>query len=264
MIIIGEKINGSVPAVAKAIAERDAEFIKKLAIKQTKAGADYLDIAAGTGTDTEKETMTWLINTVQSAVETPLCIDSPDCRVLLDLMPLAVKPGIVNSISEEHGKSEIILPALANTEWKVIALTCDNRGISTDADVKLGIASIIIEKAEKYGITQDRLFIDPMAAALCTDDNACVNFIQAVIKIRNKFPAVHITAGLSNISFGMPRRLALNKQFLSLALNAGMDSPIMDPASKSMRSSMYAAEALLGRDSYCRKYLTAYRKGLFD
>jgi 5-methyltetrahydrofolate--homocysteine methyltransferase len=262
MLIIGEKINGSVPAVAKAIAERDEVFIKNLALKQTKAGANYLDIAAGTAADKEKETLAWLINIVQSAVDTPLCLDSPDCRVLLDVMPQVLKPGIINSVSEEHGKCEIVFPVIAHTEWKIIALTCDNRGISTDPDVKLEIASVIIEKAEKYGINQNRLFIDPIAPALCTDDKACINFIDAVRKIKNKFPDIHITAGLSNISFGMPHRLALNKQFLTLGLNAGMDSPIMDPASADMRSTMYAAEALLGRDNYCRKYLTAYRKGV--
>jgi 5-methyltetrahydrofolate--homocysteine methyltransferase len=263
MIIIGEKIHGSVPAVAKAIKERDAAFIQGLAIRQTKAGAAYLDIAAGTGPDLERETLTWLINTVQDAVDTPLCIDSPDCQVLLDMMPLAKRPGILNSVSEEKGKCEILLPGAADTDWKIIALTCDSRGISSDPDIKFEIAVSIVEKAEKYGIGPDRLFIDPLITALCVDGETLSSFTETLTRIKNKYPEVHITGGLSNSSFGMPCRRAINRQFLSLAMNAGMDSPIMDPCPGSIQAAIYAEEALLGRDRNCRNYLTAFRKGTF-
>jgi 5-methyltetrahydrofolate--homocysteine methyltransferase len=263
MIIIGEKINGSVSAVAKAIEVRDAAFIRDLAIRQTKAGAAYLDIAAGTGPDLERETFVWLINTVQDAVDTPLCIDSPDCQVLLDMMPLTKRPGILNSVSEEKDKCEILLPKVADTEWKIIALTCDSRGISSDPQVKFDIAVSIVEKAERYGISQERLFIDPLITALCVEGDTLSSFTETLMRIKSRYPKVHITGGLSNRSFGMPCRGVINRQFLSLAVNAGMDSPIMDPCSRSVRAAIYAEEALLGRDRNCRNYLTAFRKGLF-
>lgn len=263
MIIIGEKINGSIPSVARAIRERDETLIRNLAIRQTEAGADYLDIAAGADPDTEYETLSWLIGVVQDAVETPLCIDSPDPHTLLDIMPLVKKPGILNSISEEHGKCEVVFPKAADSGWKIIALTCDADGISRDAAVRFNIAAAIIEKAHKYGIARDRLFIDPLITALCANENSLLEFADSIIMIKKQYPDIHITGGLSNVSFGMPCRKAINMQFLAMAMAAGMDCAILDPVSSDMRAALYAAQALLGRDKNCRSYLSAFRRGLF-
>ncbi|MDR0468716.1 MAG: methyltetrahydrofolate cobalamin methyltransferase [Peptococcaceae bacterium] len=262
MIIIGEKINGSIPSAASAIASRDEKYIRELAIKQTTYGADYLDICAGVSPEQERETLRWLIDVVQDAVDTPLCIDSTDCGMILEMLPFVRKPGLINSVSEERGKCELLLPHIAHTEWKVIALTCDNNGISTDPSVKFGIAVSIIEKAKALGIGEDRMFIDPLVAALSTTGDALTSFIETMRLIRDRYPGVHITSGLSNISYGMPLRKAINQQFLCLTIAAGMDSAIMDPSSADMRATLYAAEAVLGRDRLCRKYLQAYRKGV--
>jgi 5-methyltetrahydrofolate--homocysteine methyltransferase len=262
MIIIGEKINGSIPSTAKAIAEKNEAFIRNLALKQTEMGANYLDVAAGTSPDIERDTLKWLITIVQDTVDTPLCIDSSDCNVILDMIPLAKRPGLLNSVSEEHGKCEILLPKIADTEWNIVALTCDNNGISSDAQVKFDIAVTIVEKAKKYGITPDRFFIDPLVTAISTNSRSLLSFNETLINIKKKYPEIHITSGLSNISFGMPYRKAINQQFLTLAMSAGMDSAIMDPTSDDMRATLYAVEALLGRDKNCRKYLNVYRKGL--
>ena len=262
MIIIGEKINGSIPSTAKAIAERNEDFIRNLAVKQSEMGADYLDVAAGTAPEIERETLKWLIDIVQDAVDTPLCIDSSDCNVILDMIPLAKKPGLLNSVSEEHGKCEILLPKAAASEWKIVALTCDNKGISSDPKVKFDIAVTIVEKAKSYGITEDRLFIDPLVTTISASSNSLLSFNETLISIKNKYPEIHITSGLSNISFGMPFRKIINQQFLTLAMSAGMDSAIMDPTSDEMRATLYAVEALLGRDRNCRRFLTAFRKGV--
>jgi 5-methyltetrahydrofolate--homocysteine methyltransferase len=262
MIIIGEKINGFIPSTARAIAERDEGFIRDLALRQTETGADYLDVAAGTSPELERETLAWLINIVQDTVDTPLCIDSPDCAVLLDLIPLAKRPGLLNSVSEEHGKCEILFPPVAETEWKIVALTCDNQGIPSDPEVKLDIALSILGKAKNFGITPDRLFIDPLVAAISARGDSLLSFNDTLIRLKNQCPEIHITSGLSNISFGMPYRKAINRQFLAFAMEAGMDSAIMDPTSEDMRATLRATEALLGRDRNCRNYLNAFRKGL--
>ena len=262
MIIIGEKINGFIPSTARAIAERDEAFIRDLALRQTETGADYIDLAAGTSPEKERETLAWLINVAQDTVDTPLCIDSSDCEVLLDMIPLAKRPGMLNSVSEEHGKCEILFPKVADTEWKIVALTCDNNGIPSDAKGKFDIAVAIVEKAKRFGITADRLFIDPLVAAISAKGDSLLSFNNTLAGIKNKYPEIHITSGLSNISFGMPYRKAINQQFLAFALEAGMDSAIMDPTSGDMRTTLYAAEALLGRDRNCRNYLNAFRKGL--
>jgi len=262
MIIIGEKINGSVPLVAAAIQRRDEALIRNLALRQTEMGADYLDVVAGSSPETEREILEWLINIVQDTVETPVCIDSPDPHVLVDMLAIAKKPGILNSVSEEHGKCETVFPKIADTEWKVIALTCDNNGISSDAAARFNIAAAIIEKAEKFGIARNRLFIDPLITALCANGNSLPDFTSALSMIKKQYPDVHVTGGISNSSFGMPCRRLINQQFLTLAMAAGMDSAITDPVSINIRSTLYAAEALLGRDRNCRSFLNAFRKGL--
>ena len=262
MIVIGEKINGFIPRTLQAIEAKDESYIREIARAQTEFGADYLDVCAGTAPEIERETMVWLINLVQDEVDTPLSIDSSDVEVILEMMKLANRPGIINSISGEAGKCDAILPVIKGTEWKVVALTCDKNGIPTDPEVKFQIADELIKQAIAYDVPLDNMFIDPLVTTLATTSDSLFSFNEAVRKIKGKYPEIHITSGLSNISFGMPYRKAINTQFLALAMSAGMDSAIMDPTSADMRSTLYATEALLGKDEYCMNYLTAFRQGL--
>lgn len=263
MIIIGEKINGFIPKTLAAIEARDETYIREIAKGQAEGGATYIDVCAGVAPDIERETMEWLINLVQDTVDTPLCIDSPDPQVIVDMMPLANKPGCLNSISLEEGKCETVLPAIAGTDWKVVALTCDTAGIPEDPKVKYEIAKGIIEKATELGIPHDNILIDPLVTTLATSQITLNSFIEAMRLIRADYPEVHFTSGLSNISYGMPYRKAINMQFLSLAMQAGMDSAIMDPMSGDMLATMYATEALLDKDPYCANYLKTYKAGFF-
>jgi 5-methyltetrahydrofolate--homocysteine methyltransferase len=262
MIIIGEKINGAIPSTAKAIAEKDEAYIRDLAVRQSEFGATYIDVCAGTAPEIERETLEWLINIVQDATDTPLSIDSPDPDVILDLLPLAKKPGLLNSVSDEGGKCEKVLPKIADTGWNIVALTCDDNGLAFEAEKKANIAFTIIEKANGYGIRTDRLFIDPLVNSLATTGTALLTFNDAVRRIKDKYPEVHITSGLSNISFGMPFRRGLNQNFLTLAIGAGMDSAILDPTQPDIRTAIYATEALLDQDEFCLEYLSAFREGL--
>ena len=261
MIIIGEKINGAIPSAARAIAERDADFIRGLATRQTEAGADYLDVCAGTAPELERDTLIWLLDIVQDTVDTPICIDSPDPDILLDMIPRIKRPGLINSVSGEGDKCERIYPLLKDSEWKVVALTCDDGGIPADAKRKIEIGLSLIEKAAAYGITPDRIFIDPLVLALSAVNDALLSFCEAVTTMHEAYPTVHFTSGLSNISFGMPKRKLINRNFLAFALQAGMDSAIMDPTDVDMYSEILAAEAILGRDKFCRAYNKAYRQG---
>lgn len=261
MVVIGEKINGAIPSSAQAIQNRDAQFIQTLAIRQTEAGADYLDICAGGAPENELETMLWLIDTVQAVVDTPLCIDSPDPEILKEVMPRVARPGIINSVSGEGQKCEILYPLLKDNAWQVIGLTCDDSGIPYDAASKVAIANTLIGKAAAYGIDPGRIYIDPLVMALSAVNDSLLVFVEAVRQIKAEHPGVKVTSGLSNISFGMPYRRAINLNFLTLAMQAGMDSAIIDPTNRDTYTTILAVEALLGRDKYCRRYATAYRKG---
>lgn len=261
MIIIGEKINGAIPSSAAAINGRDAAFIQDLAVRQTEAGANYLDICAGGDPAEELEVMNWLVDTVQAVVDTPLCIDSPNPEILKAVMPRVKRPGILNSVSGEGNKCEILYPLLRDNDWQVVGLTCDDGGIPYDAASKVAIADMLIGNAAEYGISPDRIYIDPLVMALSAVNDSLLVFADAVQQIKAKYPTVKTTSGLSNISFGMPYRKAINLNFLTMAMQAGMDSAIIDPTNRDTFTTILASEALLGKDKYCRSYSNAYRKG---
>jgi len=261
MIIIGEKINGTIPAVKEAIEKRDAGFIADRAVKQTEAGADFIDVCASTAPEYEIETLKWLIEVVQDATDTPLCIDSPNPRVIEAVFKYANKAGMLNSISEEGDKCEVLLPLMANNNWEVVGLTCDNNGIPTDLQTKLDITKTMVEKAAKYDIAPERIHIDPCVMALSTDNQSLLNFVEEIKAIKALYPTIHVTGAISNISFGLPIRSLINKNALAYAIQAGMDSAVMDPNNRDMMGTIFATEALLGRDKHCRKYSKAYRAG---
>lgn len=262
MIIIGEKINGTIPVVKKAIEEKDADFIRQRAIDQVEAGAHYLDVCASTAPEIEVETMLWLMDIIQDAVDVPLCIDSPNPKTIEAVIGHAKKPGIINSVSAEGDKCAIIYPLIQDTEWQVIALTCDNDGIPKNVETRLRIAKELVEEAAKYGITPDKIHLDPLVIALATENNSMLSFIDTMKEIKEIYPTIKITSGLSNISFGMPHRKAVNMAFLTLATFFGMDSAIMDPCNRDMIAALLATEALMGKDRHCRKYNNAFRKGI--
>jgi 5-methyltetrahydrofolate--homocysteine methyltransferase len=262
MIIIGEKINGSIPVVREAIEKRDAAFIADRAVKQAAAGAHFIDVCASTAPEEEVTTLKWLMAVVQDAVETPLCIDSPNPRVIEAVFKYANKPGLLNSISEEGDKCEVLLPLLTGNTWEVVGLTCDNQGIPCDLETKIKITRSMVEKAKKYGVTPERIHIDPCVMALSTENNSLLNLQAEIRAIKELYPAIHVTGAISNISFGLPVRPLLNKTAMAFAIEAGMDSAVLDPLNRDMMSTIFATYALMGQDRHCRKYSKAYRAGL--
>ena len=265
MIIIGEKINGAIPVVKKAIAERDETVIRQRTLAQAAAGADFLDCAPATATELEYDAMCWLIDIMQDCCDTRLCIDSPDAALLARIIGEGRlhRPGMVNSVNEESNKCEIIFPLIAGTDWEVVGLTCDREGIPADPKKKVEIAKRIIDKAEHFGVALDKLHIDPCVMALATVPTAMEDFIYCIENIHAYAPAVKLTGAISNVSFEMPARKYVNMACVSYAMAAGLDSAILDPCSQDMMGAIYAAEALRMKDRGGRKYNRAYRKGLF-
>ncbi|MEF9918160.1 MAG: methyltetrahydrofolate cobalamin methyltransferase [Eubacterium sp.] len=263
MIIIGEKLNGAIPVVKKAIEAKDEGFIRDRAIAQADAGATFIDVCAGTAPEIELESLKWMMDIVQEAVETPLCIDSPDPEILKAVFPLCKKPGLVNSASGEGNKLEILLPLFkdADPTWELVAMTCDNNGIPNDVATKVALTKMMVEEAKKFGLTPNRIHIDPCVMALSTENNAFLNFKAEIEGIREVYPDIHITSGLSNISFGLPARKLMNQNFMTLSMFVGMDSAVMDPTSRDMMGAISSTNALLGNDKHCRKYSKAYRQG---
>jgi 5-methyltetrahydrofolate corrinoid/iron sulfur protein methyltransferase len=262
MIIIGEKLNGSIPSVAKAIAERDEARIRSLAKMQTETGANFLDVCASVQETEEVETLKWMLDLVQDESDVPICLDSPSQYTLVKALPFCRKPGIVNSVSLEGNKIDTIFPIIADTKWGCIALLCDDKGIPDSVERRMEVFNGIMVKAKEYGIDPSRLYIDPLVVTLSTSDTALTVFAQCCRKIKAQYPTIHITSGLSNISFGLPARKLINQAFMVLAMNAGMDSAIVDPTNRDMLGLIYAADTLLENDEYCLEFIGAYRAGI--
>ena len=263
MIIIGEKINGSIPVVAEAIANRDSELIRQRAIAQANAGASYIDCCASVH-ENEVETLHWMIDCIQEVTDLPICVDSPSAEALAEAWKFCNKPGMFNSVSGEGTKMDVIFPILAeNKGWKCIALLSDDTGIPKNASDRLKVFDKIMAKAKEYGIAPDRLFIDPLVEMLCTSENGIETNTTVISEVRRQYPDIHIEAAVSNISFNLPVRKMINLGFTVLAMNAGLDAAILDPTNRDMMGLIYATEALLGQDDYCMEYIGAYREGLF-
>lgn len=261
MIIIGEKINGSIPSVAKAIAEKDENWIRHLAEIQAEAGADFIDVCASVK-DQEVEVLHWLIDIVQDVTDIPICIDSPDPHSCVAAMAFCKRPGLINSVSMEGDKAEVIFPAIAGTTWQCVALLCA-KGIPASAEERLEVFDQLMDAAAKYQIAPERIHIDPLVEMLCTSEDGVTMLMDVIRTIREKQPRIHITGAVSNISFNLPVRRILNQAFLVLAMNAGMDSCVMDPTNRDLVGMIYATEAMLGLDDYCMEYIGAYREGKF-
>ena len=263
MIIIGEKINGAIPSVAKAIREKDEAFIKTLAVNQTNAGVDYIDVCASVEDDIELETMKWLIDLVQEVTDTPIAVDSPNAAICAETIKFCKKPGLVNSVSMEGDKIAQVFPVIAETKWECAALLCDDTGIPKSAEKRLEVFGNLMKKAEEYHKAPSRLHIDPLIEMLCASEEGIEVVVKVIKEIKKQYPDIHITGAVSNISFNLPFRKIINMGFIVLAMNAGMDSAILDPLNRDLMGIIYATEALLGEDEYCMEYITAFREGIF-
>lgn len=262
MIVIGEKINGTRKRVKEAIAEKDADFIKDLALRQVNAGVDFLDVNAGTAPDREPDDMIWLINTVQEVTEARLCLDSANPKALKAGFTVVKKTPMINSLSGEKMRVDGVLPLACEHQTELIVLTCDDDGIPTTVEKRMEILDKLIAMTRAGGLPDSKLHIDPLVATVSTDIQSGNIAFESMRKILDKYPEVHITGGLSNISFGLPARSLVNQAFAVLAISAGMDSAIIDPENTDLKSIIYAADVVLGRDRFCRNFTSAFRQGL--
>ncbi len=264
MKIIGEKINGTRKLVAKAIAERDAAFIQNLAKKQVDAGAYWLDVNAGTHPDHEPDDLVWLINLVQEVVDTPLCLDSANPKALRTAMQVVKKTPMINSISGEEMRLKGILPIAVEFGCEVIALCMDDKGIPATAEARLEVIGKVFEETRRAGVPDEKVYVDPLAMTIATNVNAGQITFDTMRAIRAQYPQAHISCGLSNVSFGLPIRSLINRTFLVLALDAGLDTALIDPNDRELQAAMRATDLLLGYDKHCLNYTRAYRAGLLE
>lgn len=261
MLIVGEKINTTLKGVNEIIEGRKVKTLQNIAKKQIEAGANMLDVNVGTRVRTEVEDMEWAVKTIQEVIDIALCIDSPNPKVLEAGLKVHRGKALINSTTAEKKRLEGIISLLREYEFQIVALTMDDKGIPENADERYRIAGRLIEKLTREGLSIQDIYIDPLVRPVSTDSQVGRVVLEAIEKISTSFKGVHIICGLSNISFGLPRRALLNRVFLAMAMDRGLDAAIVDPLDKGIMSTLTAARTLLGKDEFCTNYLSAFRGG---
>jgi cobalamin-dependent methionine synthase I len=262
--VIGERINTSRKLVQDAVFERNADYIIDDVKKQQEAGANFIDVNAGARIGHETEDMKWLLDTIQPIATVPLTLDSPDPAVLEMAFKMVEKTPMINSISLEKDRFDAMMPFLDGKECKIIALCMDDKGMPASSDDIFDRAKTLVGELNKIGIPTSSIYVDPLIQPISTDSLKGVMVLDAIRAIKNEFPDVHISGGLSNISYGLPQRKIINRTFVTLMMDAGMDSAIIDPLDKKIMSTIRTADMLLSHDDYCMNYLKGVRSGAIE
>jgi 5-methyltetrahydrofolate--homocysteine methyltransferase len=264
MIIIGELINASRSAIKAAIEAQDAAAIQKVAQDQAEAGADYIDVNAGIFMEREPEYLKWLVETVQQVTDKPCALDSPNPAAIEAALSVHQGTAMINSISLEKERYAKLMPVIAGTDLKVIALCMSDAGMPQTVEDRMKIADALVDGLRQNNVKVENIFMDPLVQPLSVDNTFGMAFINTIAKIVAAYPEIHTACGLSNISYGLPARKFMNQTFMTMAIAKGLDGAIVNPLDQKMMANIIAAEALAGRDDFCMHYLKAYRAGRFE
>lgn len=262
MTIIGERINMTRKSIREKVWERDAAFITAEVQKQEALGATHIDINAGADPAKELDDIRWLTDVVSAATQLPLSFDSARAEALRAGLLLCNRPGtIINSTTAERARLADTLPLVKEFNTGVIALTMDDNGMPETLEGRQKIVDDLCARMTAEGIALDRVYIDPLVRPVSTNPDQAMMTIGGVRYVKTTYPEAHTMVGLSNVSYGLPNRIHVNRAFFALLVEAGLDGAIIDPTSEGMMGIMLATRALMGLDEYCMEYITAARAG---
>jgi 5-methyltetrahydrofolate corrinoid/iron sulfur protein methyltransferase len=255
MIIVGEKLNSSIPKMYDLMKEKDTEAIKQIAVSQQEAGAKYLDINTAIFREQEIEMFKYILDIVLEHTQCGIMLDSPSPEVVEKALTFITgRDIIINSVTLQD-RIDQLLPVVKSYKTGIVGLPIDQDGIPKTAERRVANSLKLIEIMNREGIKSSDIYIDALAEAVAVDSEASVTTIKTIEGIRKANPEVHIICGVSNVSFGLPKRTAINSAFLSAAIFAGLDSGIVDITNEQIQSSIYTAEMIAGLDEYCVEYL---------
>ncbi len=258
--IIGERIN---PTGRKlmALEMKSGDYSRVIsdAQAQVNAGAHMLDVNAGIPLADEPAILAKSIQLVQDAVDVPLSIDSSIVEALEAGLSVYKGRPLVNSVTGEEERLEMVLPLVKKYDAAVVAISNDESGISEDPNVRYDVAKKIVERAEDYGIKRQDVVVDPLVMPVGAINSAGIGVFKLIRRLREELK-VNTTCGASNISFGLPNRHGLNSSFLSMAMGAGMTSAIMNPLHNEEVTSIKGADVMMGVDPECRRWIKTFRE----
>ncbi|MDI6810582.1 MAG: dihydropteroate synthase [archaeon] len=249
MILIGDRINSRIRNVKRAIKRRDEGYIRDLAVRHVKKCV-FLDLFAE-----EKSDMLWLIEIVEPIGGSKLCIDTADVDILDSALAACTGEVMVNSISGEEKRLSEFIPLIKDYNASCIALCMDERGIPVTAEERAEVCSKVLERCGKEGI--EDVYFDPLVLPISINDKNGTTTLKT-LEILKRI-GVKTTMGLTNISYGLPSPSNIENAFLALSFRY-LDSVILNPLDEGIIVMVRACEAVIGRDKFCRNYLSAYRR----
>ena len=253
-ILIGERINPTgKPRFKDALRANDMNYIVNEAVKQIDAGVHVLDVNVGLPEIDEKIMMKNAVEAVQTVTDVPLQLDSNNAAVLEDAMRIYNGKPLVNSVNGEEESMRKIFPLVQKYGGAVIALTMDNSGIPETAEKRVEIAERIISVASEYGIGKKDIIVDPLALTVSSNQQSALVTLKAVKFLSQK--GIKTSLGVSNISFGLPKRELINSTFFANALENGLNCAIMNPFASGMMDGYHSFRVLHGLDAACSDYI---------
>ena len=262
--IIGERINPTGrKKLAAEMAAGDFTRVKADTLAQVAAGATMLDVNAGIPMTDEPKILAETIKLVQSLTDLPLSIDSSIVAALESGLSVYQGKALVNSVTGEEDRLEVVLPMVAKYGAAVVAISNDETGISEDPDVRFEVAKKIVERAADFGIKPCDVIVDPLVMPVGALNDAGVQIMKLIRRLREELK-VNTTCGASNFSFGLPNRHGLNAAFLSMAIREGLTSAIMNPLHEPEVSAVKGADIVMGKDANCKKWIKIFREPLAE
>lgn len=254
-VIIGERINPTGKKLFKeALRRNDIEYIIKQGLEQVDAGAHILDVNVGLPEIDEPQMMETAVKSLQSVIAAPLQIDTSDTAALERALRIYNGKPMINSVNGKAENMKEVFPLAKKYGGVIVCLCLDENGIPETAQGRIKIAEKLISTAASYGIDKKDLIVDALTMTISTDKTNGIETLKAVEYIRNTL-GVNTVLGVSNISFGLPKRDAINTAFFTLALHSGLSAGIINPNSQSMMNAYYSYNALAGLDDNCTEYI---------
>ncbi|HIG60002.1 MAG TPA: methyltetrahydrofolate cobalamin methyltransferase [Gammaproteobacteria bacterium] len=258
-VVIGERIN---PTGRKALAAEmkrgDYSRVEADALAQVAAGAHMLDVNAGIPLADEPAMLRDVVQLVQSITDVPLSIDSSIVAALEAGLSVYQGKPLVNSVTGEEERLEVVLPLVAKYGAAVVAISNDETGISEDPDERFKVAKKIVERAADHGIPRSDVVVDPLVMPIGAINSAGLQVMHLVRRLRDELQ-VNTTCGASNVSFGLPNRNGVNSAFLTMAMAAGMTSAITSPLHPEVMQAVLGADVMMGHDPNCERWIRQYR-----
>ncbi len=255
-VLIGERINPTGKKRFKqALIENDINYILNEGVNQKEKGVHILDVNVGLPDIDEKEMLLNAVRRLQSVADLPLQIDTADVKAMESAMRVYNGKAMINSVNGKKESMEQVFPLVKKYGGVVVALTLDENGIPETAEGRFKIAKKILDTAQSYGVKKKDIIFDTLAMTISADNNSALVTLKALKDIKEKL-GCHTSLGVSNVSFGLPNRDAVNSVFFSLALENGLSAAIMNPYSQDMMKTYYSFNALKGFDTNCEEYVS--------